>query len=176
MNEQNRSAYLIISVLSLVVFAFLTWLIYLREPNPDYPAWVTALPSVNAMLNGITAILLGWGFYEIKVKKDKQTHKKIMITATVTSGLFLVSYIVYHQYHGDTKFLAQGWVRPVYFFILISHIVLSIPLVPLVFTTLWHAKSEQWEKHKKFAKWTFPIWQYVSVTGVLIFVFLKLFN
>jgi putative membrane protein len=176
MNDKNRSAYLIIGILSLVVFVFLTWLIYLRTPEPNYPAWVTALPSLNAMLNGITAILLGWGFFEIKIKGNKESHKKIMICATVTSGLFLISYIVYHQFHGDTKFVAQGMVRPIYFFILISHILLSIPLVPLVFTTLWHAKSEQWEKHKKFARWTFPIWQYVSVTGVLIFVFLKLFN
>ncbi|MCO4792967.1 MAG: DUF420 domain-containing protein [Bacteriovoracaceae bacterium] len=176
MNKSNKPAYVVIGILSLAVFLFLGWLIYLRDPIPGYPAWVTALPYSNAFFNGLAAILIFLGVREIRVNQNKELHKKLMISAVVCSAIFLIGYILYHHYHGDTKFLGQGIIRPIYFFILISHIVLSLPLVPLVFTTLWHAKSEQWEKHKKFARWTYPIWQYVSVTGVLIFILLKNFN
>jgi putative membrane protein len=99
-----------------------------------------------------------------------------MLLATFTSALFLVSYIAYHHFHGDSKFLAQGWIRPVYFTILISHILLSVVQVPLILTTLYLAYSKNFVKHKKIAKITFPIWLYVSVTGVLIFIILKWFN
>ena len=99
-----------------------------------------------------------------------------MLTAVGTSGLFLVSYIVYHYFQGDTKFTNPGAIKYFYFFILISHIFLSVINVPAVFITLYHAANKNFDKHKRFAKWTFPIWLYVSVTGVLVYLFLKFLN
>jgi putative membrane protein len=99
-----------------------------------------------------------------------------MYAATITSALFLLGYISYHHFHGDTKFIATGAIRPLYFGVLISHILLSATQVPLILSTLYFALTQQFVKHKKTAKITFPIWLYVSVTGVIIFIFLKYFN
>lgn len=100
----------------------------------------------------------------------------MMASATLSSALFLVCYIIYHSYQGDTKFLAEGLIRPVYFFILISHILLSMVAVPLVLLTLWFAITQRFTSHKKIARWTFPIWLYVSVTGILVYFVLHNFN
>ena len=162
-------------LVSASVLIFLAWLIYGKEAATTHAHWAAWLPALNSLLNATTTILLILGYRAIKAKQTER-HIKLMLSATLTSGLFLVSYITYHHFQGDTKFLAQGFVRPVYFTILISHIVLSIPLVPMVFTTLYHAFKKNHQKHKAIAKKTFPIWMYVSVTGVLIYVFLKLFN
>lgn len=174
-NHQNTKAFAVIGTISALVLAFLVWLIYVKEGAATHAHWATWLPALNSILNATTTILLILGYRAVK-NKNIQVHIRYMMSAVVTSGLFLVSYILYHHFQGDTKFLATGFVRPVYFFILISHIVLSIPLVPMVFTTLYFALTKQVEKHKKIAKKTFPIWLYVSVTGVLIYIFLKLFN
>jgi len=96
-----------------------------------------------------------------------------MILATFSSALFLISYLLYHYYHGDTKFPGQGIIRPVYFFILITHIITSILVVPLIFTTLFFAASKRFEKHRRIARWTYPIWLYVSITGILVYLLLK---
>src|SRR5690606_6219502 len=131
--------------------------IYLKEGAAVHAHWATWLPALNSLLNATTTILLIQGFRAIK-RRAVQVHVRYMLSATLTSGLFLISYILYHHYQGDTKFLATGPVRYIYFFILISHIVLSIPLVPMVFMTLYHAFKDQREKHKKIARKTFPIW------------------
>lgn len=176
---QNKSndtvAYIAIGIISAVVLLFLVWLIYLKEGAAVHAHWASWLPALNSLLNATTTILLIQGYRAIK-RKEVEVHVRYMLSATVTSGLFLVSYILYHHFQGDTKFLATGSIRPIYFFILITHIVLSIPLVPMVFMTLYHAFKDQREKHRKIARKTFPIWIYVSITGVLIYVFLKLFN
>ena len=99
-----------------------------------------------------------------------------MLSATFTSACFLISYIAYHHYQGDTKFMGLGIIRPIYFFILITHILLSIVQVPLILTTLYLAAAKNFVRHRKVARVTLPIWLYVSVTGVLIFVILKSFN
>ncbi len=171
----DRLAYAVIAAVSAIVLVFLVWLIYWKEAPAEHAHWASWLPALNCLLNGTTTFLLILGFKAIKEKKV-QTHTRFMLAATVTSGLFLVSYILYHHFQGDTKFLATGFVRPVYFFILISHIILSIPLVPMVFLTLYHAAKDNREKHRRIARKTFPVWIYVSITGVLIYVFLKLFN
>ncbi len=173
--SKDSKTYLSIGVLSAAIFAFLFWLIYFKETATTSGDWVTYLPATNATLNAITAILLILGFQFIK-NGQRSAHIKTMLTAVATSGLFLISYVLYHHYHGDTKFLAEGNIRYVYFFILISHILLSMVQVPLIFATLWFAFKQNFTKHKKFARWTFPIWLYVSVTGVLIYAFLKVFN
>jgi putative membrane protein len=96
-----------------------------------------------------------------------------MILATVSSALFLVGYLLYHYYHGDTKFPGEGVIRPIYFFILITHIITSIVVVPLVFLTLFFAITKRFAKHRKIAAWTYPVWLYVSVTGILVYYLLK---
>lgn len=174
-NSQDKKAYTVIGLLSAVVLAFLVWLIYWKESPAEHAHWATWLPALNSIFNAITTVFLVLGYKAIKERKVSR-HIKLMISATCSSGLFLISYITYHHFQGDTKFLAEGIIRPTYFFILISHIVLSIPLVPMVFTTLYHAGRRNHEKHKWIARKTFPIWLYVSVTGVLIYVFLKIFN
>jgi len=95
-----------------------------------------------------------------------------MLAALVASTLFLVGYLTYHHFHGVTRFMAQGWIRPTYFAILISHTVLAIAIVPLVLITLYRALRRQFDRHKRLARWTFPLWLYVSVTGVLIYFIL----
>jgi len=97
-----------------------------------------------------------------------------MVSAVIVAGTFLVSYVVYHHFHGDTPFTGQGIIRPIYFFVLISHIVLSMVAVPLVLTTLFFAGTARFDRHKKIARITFPVWLYVSVTGVAVYFFLKL--
>jgi putative membrane protein len=98
---------------------------------------------------------------------------RFMLGATTFSALFLVSYITYHYFHGDTKFPGQGWIRPVYFLILISHIGLSMAALPLILATLWYAMRNQFRFHRAVARWTFPVWLYVSVTGVIVYFVLR---
>lgn len=129
------------------------------------------LPTVNAILNSASAILLLTGRYFIK-QGNRQAHKKFMIATVVTSVLFLISYLTYHAYHGATKFPGEGWIRPVYFTILISHTILAATIVPLVIITLRRGLIASFDKHKWIARWTFPLWLYVSVTGVVIYVML----
>jgi putative membrane protein len=161
--------------LGAIVIAFLFWWIYFREVNQSTFTWTIHLPLVNAILNTITATLLCLGYLAIK-NGNKEKHKKFMLAATATSACFLISYLVYHYFQGDTKFLAKGLIRYLYFFILISHILLSIVQVPLILMTLLFAFTQKFNAHKKIAPWTFWIWLYVSVTGVLVFIFLKYFN
>jgi putative membrane protein len=151
------------------------WLIYLKPPASSELPWIKNLSALNATFNALSTVFLLLGFREIKRKRFNK-HMNYMISAFITSALFLVSYIVYHHFVGDTKFMSEGFIRYVYFFILITHIVLSVFVVPLVLTTFYYSLSGKLEKHRKIAKWTFPIWLYVSVTGVLVFVFLKVFG
>ena len=127
------------------------------------------LPAVNASLNGLSAIFLTAGYYFIR-RKNKVAHRNCMVSAFVTSTVFLACYLTYHfSVKVVTKFPGQGWIRPVYFTILISHILLAFLIVPLVLMTLHRAVKARFELHKKIARWTWPIWMYVSVTGVLIY-------
>ena len=132
---------------------------------------ITDLPTVNAILNSISAILLVTGYTYIRKQKIEE-HKKCMLAAFGVSVLFLISYCIYHANAGSTKFLYEGWVRPVYFTILISHIILAFIIVPLALVTLYLAWREKFDRHRRIAKITFPIWLYVSVTGVIIYMML----
>ena len=174
-NVNTKTALTIILGLSVAATLFLVWLIYLKPPAVSDIPWIKNLSALNATFNGISTVLLLLGFSAIK-KRDFALHMKYMIGAFVSSALFLVSYIVYHHFVGDTKFLGQGVIRYIYFFILITHIVLSVFVVPLVLSSLYFAFSGRYSTHRKVSKWTFPIWLYVSVTGVLVFAVLKLFG
>ena len=170
-----KKAITVIIGVSVGALLFLIWLIYFNEGVETTLPFVAKLPAVNATLNSLSAIFLIFGLREIK-KKNFQMHMKYMISAFVTSSLFLVSYIIYHHFQGDTHFMGEGFVRPVYFFILISHIILSAFVVPLALTSFFFSFSGKFKIHRKVSKFTFPIWLYVSVTGVVIFAMLKVFG
>jgi uncharacterized membrane protein YozB (DUF420 family) len=132
------------------------------------------LPVVNATLNGLSAVFLSLGFVFIK-RGDKIAHRNCMITAFCTSVVFLGCYLTYHiwlavvLHQGPTRFLNPAWCRPIYLTILTTHTILAAAIVPLILITLNRARKQQFEAHKKIARWTWPLWMYVSVTGVVIY-------
>jgi putative membrane protein len=164
---------ILIGALSLFAFSFLVYLIYFQQPSDSAPFFVEYLPAFNAINNTLSALCLTAGIICIK-KKKVEAHKLSMMMAFLFSTLFLVSYIIYHHFVGDTLFLGTGFIRIVYFSILISHIVLSAAVLPLVLSTFYYGLSAQIDTHKKIAKYTYPLWMYISVTGVLIYLFLQI--
>ena len=129
------------------------------------------LPTLNALLNTTSALLLTVGHHYIK-GGNQQAHKRCMISAFMISILFLISYLTYHYHHGTTRFTGEGWIRPVYFIILFSHTLLAAAIVPFSIITLRRGLKNDISKHKKIARWTYPIWLYVSISGVIIYVML----
>jgi uncharacterized membrane protein YozB (DUF420 family) len=129
------------------------------------------LPTLNAILNATSGILILMGFFFIR-RKRIQAHRACMIAAVCTSILFLISYLVYHYHHGGTRFPGTGLARTLYFIILISHTILAVVIVPFVIITLRRALKGQFARHIKIARWTFPMWVYVSVTGVIVYFML----
>ena len=128
-----------------------------------------AHPAVNAILNGMSAVLLAYGYAAIRAGK-RELHKKLMVTAFFVSCAFLVSYLIYHyRVHQVVLFQGQGWIRPVYFTILISHTILAVVIVPVIIITLRRAFREKFDRHRAIARWTLPLWFYVSVTGVIVY-------
>ena len=132
---------------------------------------VQDLPSLNASLNSIAAVLLLSGFIAIK-KNKRDLHRNLMVSALVVSAVFLTSYLIYHWHVPSKKFPDLGWIKTVYLLILIPHIILAAVMVPMILKTFWHAFRQEWESHKKIARITFPIWMYVSVTGVIVYFML----
>jgi putative membrane protein len=132
---------------------------------------VTDLPAVNATLNAISGILLLIAYAHIRARRIQQ-HRRFMIAAFATSSLFLVCYLVYHAQVGSVPFTRKGFVRPLYFTILITHVTLAATVVPLALVTLSRGLKAQYPQHRRIARWTFPVWMYVSVTGVLVYVLL----
>jgi uncharacterized membrane protein YozB (DUF420 family) len=125
--------------------------------------------ALNAILNGTSAVLLAAGYTAIRSGKI-QVHKKFMLSAFVASCAFLVSYVIYHvRIHQVIHFQGQGWIRPVYFTILISHTILAVVIVPLIIITLRRAWFARFDKHRIIARWTLPLWFYVSITGVIVY-------
>ena len=169
-----RGALYAIGALSAAVAGFLIWLIYFKGRVAG-PEWLTSLPAANAVFNSLCALCLLCGYVNIR-RGNRVLHKRFMLSATAFSALFLISYVTYHAYHGDTHFPGRGWVRPAYFTLLISHIGLSMVALPLIFTTLYLSLSGRFHTHRKVARWTFPIWIYVSITGVLVFLVLRAYT
>jgi putative membrane protein len=129
------------------------------------------LPALNATLNAISGVLLAIGYLLIRARRIEQ-HRRCMIAAFIASSLFLVSYVVYHAQVGSVRFTRQGFVRPLYFTILITHVTLAAAVLPLAILTLSRGLQARYAKHRAIARWTLPIWLYVSVTGVLVYVLL----
>ena len=171
----NARAVSFILAFSGIVLAFLFWLIYFKPSGGYSPEMLRALPAVNASVNAVTTVLLAAGFVAIR-RRNFALHTKLMFAALGASTVFLVGYVLYHYFHGHTKFTGVGPVRPVYFFILISHIVLSAVAVPLILSSFYLSLAGRLNAHRAVARVTLPIWLYVSVTGVMIFAMLKLFS
>lgn len=166
MNE--RLALSVIGLVSAGVLAGLAVLLLGRHPAPGGTIDVSALPALNAALNGTSAVLLTAGYVFIR-RRHVAAHLVCMLSAFGVSTLFLASYVLYHYYAGSRPFTGEGWIRPVYFALLLSHIVLAVAIVPLALTTIYRALTGQFARHRRIARWTLPVWLYVSVTGVLIY-------
>ena len=165
----------LIGALSIVVPAVVAILLFADLGGSALVGDVSFLPALNAGINSTVSLLLIIGLILIRQKK-MQAHKRVMMSALFLSVFFLVSYILYHYAHGDVKYGGQGAIRYVYFVILITHIVLSVAVVPLALFSVYRGLAGSYERHRKIAKWTWPIWLYVSVTGVVVYLMAHPFN
>ena len=172
----NGRAVAVILAASAAVFGFLCWLLWVKQGAGDQSAVIRALPAVNAGFNSLSTVLLSAGFLAI-TKRRFTLHMRLMFAALVSSACFLVGYVVYHNAHGDTHFVNPGRiVRPFYFALLISHVTLSAAAVPLVLASFFLSLSGRYTLHRRVSRFTFPVWLYVSVTGVVVFAMLKFYN
>jgi putative membrane protein len=135
------------------------------------PLTIHTLPAINASLNALSGVLLVIGYALMRAKRI-DLHRRVMIAAFVTSSLFLICYLIYHAQVGSVPFRREGFVRPLYFTILITHVTLAAAVLPLAIVTLTRGLKGRYPRHRAIARWTFPIWLYVSVTGVLVYVLL----
>jgi putative membrane protein len=164
-----------IIAVSAAASLFLCWLVFVHAPSDLSGTRLSFLPAVNAALNGCSAIALVVGFSRIRAMRV-QAHRAWMFTAFVFSSAFLVTYIVNHALHGDMLFHGRGAIRPVYFALLVSHIALSVIALPLVLITFFLALTGRFPAHRRLARVTFPVWLYVSATGVVVYVLLASFR
>jgi putative membrane protein len=132
---------------------------------------VTDLPALNATLNATSTILLVTGYVLIRSGR-RQAHRNVMIAALITSAMFLTSYLIYHAQVGSVPFKGTGWIRTLYFSVLIPHVILAAAIVPPILITASRGLSAKYDKHKRIARWTLPLWLYVSVTGVIVYLML----
>ena len=135
------------------------------------PQYIAYLPHLNALLNSASALLLIAGYRFIRSKRIT-AHRNCQIAAVATSALFLTSYLTYHYYHGSTRFPGQGIVRRIYFTILLTHTILAAVIVPMILVTLYRALRSDFNRHRRIARWTLPLWLYVSITGVIVYLML----
>jgi putative membrane protein len=174
--SSTRPAIAAILAISAAASLFLFWLIYLHPAADSAGTQYAFLPALNALLNGLSATALLIGFTFVRARKIA-AHRASMITAFVFSTLFLVSYIAHHALHGDVRFphdAAHAAMRMVYLPLLASHILLAVVALPMVLVTFFFSLSGRILQHRKIARWTFPIWLYVSITGVITYAMLRL--
>jgi putative membrane protein len=169
--RNDRAFHVANAVISGLAIALLTWILVLREPTGDTGA-LAFMPAVNASLNGLASSFLIAGWLAIRAGR-RALHQRLMLAALASSALFLVGYLVYHWSHGDTRYPADAPLRAPYLAILASHVVLSIVALPMVLATFWLSLSGQIARHRRLARVTLPIWLYVSVTGVAVFLMLR---
>jgi putative membrane protein len=171
-DTQLRSFGLVNAGVTACVIAFLVWVVYFHGGTPGHSAATsTTLPALNAFLNGLSAVLIIAGRIAIH-KRLRRLHTTLMLAAVAASACFVASYVYYHMHHGDTPFPGTGWIRPVYFTILISHIVMSAVALPMILTSVFLALSGRLVKHRRVSRFTWLAWLYVSVTGVVVFFML----
>jgi putative membrane protein len=166
---KDRSINAAIAIVSIAIPSVILLLFYLKPPDIRFGFDLRILPAFNASLNFCTAMLLISGFYFIKNKKVK-SHRLCMITAFSFSALFLICYVVYHALTEPTSYGGSGVVRNIYYFILLTHIILAAVIVPLVLITLVRGLQQKFDKHRRIARWTFPLWLYVAITGVAVYL------
>jgi putative membrane protein len=171
--SSTRPAIVVILAVSVAASLFLFWLIYVHPAADAANARFAFLPALNAVFNGLSATALLIGYTFIRARKIA-AHRASMITAFVFSTLFLVSYILHHALHGDVRYPAQAALRSVYLPLLASHIILAVVTLPMVLITFFFSLSGRFAQHRKIARWTFPLWLYVSVTGVITYAMLRL--
>ncbi len=170
--SSTRTAIAGILALSAAASLFLFWLIYIHPASASSSEYAF-LPALNAVLNGLSATALMIGFTFIRARRV-EAHRASMITAFVFSSLFLVGYILHHALHGDVRYPVHAAFRTPYLYLLASHILLAVIALPLILVTFFFSLSGRFPQHRKVARWTFPIWLYVSVTGVFTYVMLRL--
>lgn len=161
-----------VGIVSAAIFGFILWLVYLRPVEGVAGAAASPLPAINALCNSLCVVCLLAGYRAIRAG-NRRLHMTMMLSALLCSALFLVGYIAHHAMAGDTPFPGQGTVRVVYLFILASHVLLTMAALPMILTTLLHAASGRFADHKRIARRTLPVWLYVSVTGVVVFLMLR---
>ncbi len=169
--EKKYNTWIVILSIAIPLVVALLFGVNLRKLGYDVKP-LSFLPPIYATINGITAVILVWAVISIKNGKRK-LHENLMKTAIALSVAFLAMYVAYHMTSIETKFGGVGIIRPIYFFILITHISLSIIIIPLVLVTYVRALSQRFDQHKKIAKITFPIWLYVAVTGVVVYLMIS---
>ena len=169
--ESNRTAIAGMIALSAAATAFLFWLIYVHTAPRAFADRLLFLPALDALMNGLAGICLIAGFYFIR-RRNIKAHRRSMITALVFSCIFIVVYTINHARHGDVLYQGQGMMRTVYFSVLISHIVLCTVALPMILITFFFSLTGRFPQHKKIARFTLPVWLYVSITGVAVFAML----
>jgi putative membrane protein len=172
-NEARTPAWVVGAIIgvSIVASLFLFWLVYLHPPADVAGTHLLFLPALNAVLNGAAAVALVVGFCCIRARRIG-AHRASMFTAFIFSSVFLVSYITNHALHGDMHFQGHGAVRPFYYGLLISHVSLSVVALPMILITFFFSLTGRFPSHRRIARFTFPIWLYVSVTGVIVYAML----
>ena len=176
-NETRTPLSVVAAIIAISAAAslFLCWLVYYHAPTDVAGTHLLFLPAVNAVLNGLSAAALIVGFQHIRARRVIP-HRNAMFTAFVFSSVFLVTYITNHALHGDMRFHGQGAIRPFYFALLISHISLSVVALPMILITFFLSLTGRFPAHRRLARFTFPIWLYVSVTGVIVYAMLAAYR
>ncbi len=165
----------VIIAVSVVASLFLFWLVYAHAPADVAGTQLAFLPALNALLNALAAVALVMGFSFIRSQRIA-AHRASMFTAFIFSSLFLVCYITNYALHGEMHFHGEGGIRAIYFPLLISHIILAVLALPMILITFFLSLSGRFPVHKKLARWTFPIWLYVSITGVIVYLMLAAYR
>ncbi|MBO0948297.1 DUF420 domain-containing protein [Fibrella forsythiae] len=168
---KEKNANRVINVVSIVIPVVVALILGIRQKF-DLGSWTTYLPHINGVINSLTSVLLLVGYYFIR-QKNVAAHRAVMLAAFTLGSLFLIGYVLYHISNESTSFGGEGWIRPVYYFLLISHIALSVVVLWFVLRAVYFALTKQFELHKKMTRWAFPIWLYVSTTGVIVYLLIK---
>jgi putative membrane protein len=168
----DRNLYFAVAVISIVAVGAITWVLYLRDRTGTDTARLAFMPVVNASMNAVAAAAQVMGYFAIRAKRQN-LHRALMLTAFAASTLFFIGYLAYHFVHGDTRYPEGAPYKGPYIALLVTHVVASIALVPMVLVTLFNALRGRFAAHRKLARFTLPVWLYVSVTGVLVFVMLR---
>jgi putative membrane protein len=169
----DRNFFWLVTGISVAVLAVVVLLRYLPDAYRPNVLFARNLPFVNACINSAVSVLILLGYHQIRYAKNKARHQFFMLAAFILSGLFLVSYVVYHTTMPHTPFCTKGWIKTLYFFILSTHIFLAAIILPIILYTIYFSTNGMYARHKKLARWTFPLWLYVSVTGVVVYLLIS---